>query len=235
MRKKRYLIAAAILAALAGGPAAASAATLKLDAYDPDNGHFAGPVTSGTLDAGQYYVAVVDGTVSYYSPAMWTDPFAPFEAICGTTERRPAHSTPGKTNGRVGMDAETVFARPCFGPSSNRNPKVGHWPNFEINATSTQRQGPDFKYVTPLDGPFSEPTGTNTYKYPIVGNGVPAQFRLRDWPGTRDNYGQLWIDVRPATGSDCAGDRWRAWGFADGDECWYTIEVLSKTPVPSAG
>jgi hypothetical protein len=231
MKKRNILVAAvAATASLAlSGPAFAD--TLKLDAYDHDNGHFAGPVTSPVLTAGQYYVATVDGTISYYSPTMWTDPFAPFDAICGTTERRPSHSTPDRTNGRVGMDAETIFARPCFGPAGSKTPAVGRWRNFEINSTSTERQGPAFVNVVPLDGPYSTPTGTNTYKYPLVGQGVPAQFRLRDWPGTRDNYGQLWIDVRPATGSDCSGDKWRAWGFADGDECWYTIEVLSHSPV----
>jgi hypothetical protein len=219
MRRNHIILLAAALFAVSAAPAAA-ATTYKLDAYDHDNGHYAGPVTGPTLDDGKYYVARVDGTISYYGRSMWEDPIRPFNMICGATAKKPEYATPGKTNGAVGMDAETVFARPC----TSGTPNVGHWTNFEINNNAV------FRNVNAIDGPYTTPSWDNAYEYPLLGHGTDVKFRLRDIPGTRDNYGQLRITVRLADpGRDCSGDRWRAFGFEDGGECWYTITTVNAS------
>jgi hypothetical protein len=227
---KRYLKALAVVAAAAlvtPGVASAQEKHYRLDAYDahPAKPGIAGPtVTDAPLTDGVYYVAEVGGTISYYVKAMWTKPFAPFDDICGETAGRPrwySTSLPHSRQGEVGMDAETVFARPCRGPDGAKAPAVGHWGNFEINSGD----GTLYHHVDPLDGRRTSPTWSNYYDYPILGHGQPAKFHLLDLNGaTRDNYGQLDIYIRVATGNDCSNggglENYKAFGFATAQDCW---------------
>jgi hypothetical protein len=225
MRRKRHLIAAAILGALLAGPTAATATTpphYKLDAYDPSPSvaGFAGPlVTDAPLTNGVWYIAEVEGTISYYSKRMWERPFHPFDEICGIPASEPKFRSPDvdDTGAPVGMDVETVFARPCRGPEGDKWPKLGRWPNFEINPGD----GAGYRHITPTDGPHSTPSWSNAYDYAMLGNDLPAKFRLRDLPGaTKDNYGRLDIYVRPASFIDCEHGIYRAFGFSDFQSCW---------------
>jgi hypothetical protein len=223
--RKRLLVAAAIAGALLVGPSVASATPphYKLDAYDPSPSvaGYAGPlVTDAPLTDGVWYIAEVEGTISYYRARSWENPFAPFDAICGDPRPAPKFRSPDVDNedeGAVGMDSEVVFARPCRGPEGAKYPKPGKWNNFEINPGD----GAGYRHITPTDGVHTTPTWSNAYDYAILGNGLPAKFRLRDLPGaTKDNYGRLDIYVRPASFIDCEHGIYKAFGFADFQSCW---------------
>ena len=207
---KRYLIVVAAVfgALLAVSPIAS--ASIKLDAYDPDNGHYAGPVSGQNLVDGVWDVAEVEGTISYYSAGTWAHPTSPFDDICGDTVAK-ARWPSGSRNGPTGMDAETVFARPC---SRTKGPSLGHWSNFEINNNNV------FRHVDTIDGAISTPSWSHAYDYALLGHDKPVQFRLRDLPGTKDNYGKLDILVRPATFNDCDHERHVAFGFEDRFSCY---------------
>jgi hypothetical protein len=47
--------------------------------------------TAQPLTSTVWYVAEVSGTVSYWSYRMWSTPFAPYDAICGTPESGPMY------------------------------------------------------------------------------------------------------------------------------------------------
>jgi hypothetical protein len=188
-------------------------AKLVLDSHDSDDGRYAGPVTSPVLQAGKLYVAEVNGTISYYSRSTWLGPTAPWDDICGNPDDRPQIGSPGLRNGPVGMDAEVVFARPCFGPDGAKTPKPGRWDNFEFKTNN-------FFYHSPaVGGPFTSASWSHAYDYVLRGFDKPAQFRLRDIPGTADNYGRLAITIRKATAGDCWSNRHSYFGFATESEC----------------
>jgi hypothetical protein len=217
VKKTRYIAAAAVAACAAlASPALASAAKLsplKLDSHDSDDGHYAGPAKGPTLAAGTWYVVKVDGTISYYSKAIWQSPedLAPYTQLCGSPDPRPAYPSKDKAGNnlpdqyRVGMDAETVFARPCYLDASGAAaPKLGHWDNFQVSADG----GITWHHPNTLSGRLSTWTADNAYSYAVLGQGKPVQFRLKDIPGTADNYGRLNIAFRVADGSDCSADGW---------------------------
>jgi len=227
---KRFLTGFAATVALGiglVGPASAAEMHYRLDAHaaHPAKPGIAGPVvTSAPLTPGVFYVAEVEGTLSYYVKQMWTRPFAPFDDICGYTRARPEYfssSVDEAAQGEVGMDAETVFGRPCGDDGSGQSPQPGHWSNFEINSGD----GTLYHHIEPMEGRRDTPTWSDAYDYAIKGAGNPAKFHLLDLAGkTRDNYGQLDIYVRAAVGDDCghggALELYKAFGFESYEACW---------------
>lgn len=221
MKRTKLLIAFGIMAiacSSATGVATAKLPTsnnLRLDAYEPNNDGFAGPVTSKILPAGTHWVAEVQGTVSYYEPSFYGGNRMPFPKVCGTPDDSgpmfPSDDRPWDHT--VGQDAEFIFARPWTERGCNKNPLPMHWGNFQIS------RGAGYGHTDPLGGPSAAPAADHKYSYPITGVGKSAQFRLKDRPRTNDNYGVFKIRVRAATGADCGSGGYARFGFADEASC----------------
>jgi hypothetical protein len=198
---------------VAAEPTEADPYVVWLDSHDSDDGHYAGPAMGPRLTDGKIYVATVQGSLSYYAASMWKHPEKPFDAICGETDELPTFPSPHVKDGDVGMDAEMIFGRPCSGPDGDKSPGLGHWTNFEINTNTV------FRYIRAIGSPFATYSPSHTYEYPLFGHGAAVQFRLRDLPGTADNYGRLRISVALADTGECNGDEYQDFGFATWDEC----------------
>ena len=233
MKRTKLLLVIGVMAmAFAGLTGAAQAKqagslNLTLDSYEPNNDGFAGPVASKILPAESRWVAVVQGTFSYYNPSMYVaHPAAPFQVLCGTPDfTGPLFPSPDKASNKpVGMDAEFEFARPSRRSTCNRHPLPGHWYNFQIKTGSTWGHIPD------LGAGEVVPTADHTYSYPLVGWDRPAQFRLKDRPRTSDNYGELKISIRPATSADCGFQDWHSFGYASEAECTASLPAPAAPP-----
>jgi hypothetical protein len=222
---KRFITvgALAVIAAFAAaGPAsAAEPEVIWLNSHDSDDGHYAGPVTSDALEAGTWYVAEVKGTFSFYAKKVWKDPesAAPWTSVCGLPDSEPFYGPDDA--GPTGMDAEVVFARPCYERDGAMWPKPGHWSNFQVLINGT------WHHPTAFGGAWPAQDYNNAYRYPFLGAGKTLRFRLVDWPGTADNYGKLRITIRTADATDCVNgdwdDAWTQLGFATKDECLNTL------------
>jgi hypothetical protein len=233
MKRTKLLMVIGVMviafAGLAGAAQAKKSASLNvtLDTYEPNNDGFAGPVASKVLPDHSRWVAVVQGTFSYYSPSLYVDhPARPFQVLCGTPDfTGPLFPSPDKpSNKPVGMDAEFQFARPSRRSRCQRYPLPGHWYNFQIKTAGTWSHIPDL-------GPGEVvPTADHTYSYPLVGYDRPAQFRLKDRPRTSDNYGELKIAIRPATNADCGDGDWKTFRFHSEERC----ERSLPAPAPAA-
>ncbi len=174
---------------------------LILRAYAPDVTGYAGPVsTRQILPSGALYVADVGGRISYWAAQEFTDPTSPWNTVCGKPELVFGRN--------FGIDAEFVFGRPAVAPCPTLPQR---FPNFEVSTG-----GAGFSHPAPFGGPYSAPTPHHLYSYPLVGTGEVASFRLKDdpngHPATADNYGFLWIYIRPAVPSDCAGGQYLLFG-----------------------
>jgi hypothetical protein len=202
MKLGRVAIAFAAAVAIAGGASSTALAvpateTIYLDSHEAPSVGFAGPVSSTqTLSGGTYYVATVSGTYSLWKSTQWS-------STCrGTSLSSPTFSTSGVTNGRVGVDAESLFAAPKgAGGCTASLPK--HFDVFQVLQVGT------WSHVEPTRGQFNTPTSDHTYKY-VLKTGttaVPFQFRIRDYH-TADNYGRLQILLRKAWDGDCSNGGW---------------------------
>lgn len=194
MRKFRVPLVAVTACLMCVAPASAALTgteTLKLDSYKTPNTGVAGPVsTADTLAAGQLYNVTVRGTYSAYLPSLWLGSEAPSLLPCGAPKNAPVTPSPaGPGTGRVGADAETIFAAIERGGCNNPYPR--HHSHFQINT------GTGFAHPEPVGGPVATPSADNGYSYAVTGAGQPAAFRIEDFD-TRDNYGQLTITVTRA-------------------------------------
>lgn len=166
----------------------------------------------GSVAAGMWYVAEVQGTASFSKPSQWIRPKKRHghpAVVCGTPEVAPMFPSPYAATGKVGFDPETMFARitkaqKCLGDPLPRTTR-----RFQINP------GHVFRHLTPLTGRQATPAGDHAYAYPFQGLGGRVLFREIDRP-TFDNYGRFHIVIRPATAGDCAGAQWRAFAGEDG-------------------
>lgn len=212
-------IVAIVFAGLAGAAQAKVRGSLNvtLDSYEPNNDGFAGPVSTAKLPEGSRWVAVVQGTFSYYAPSLYNAPTAPFTMLCGDPiDSGPIFPSPDRPANRpVGMDAQFVFGRPSTRKICNKYPLPSAWRNFEIR---TGKLSP-YEHYAALGPTLTAPTADHTYSYPLVGWGQPAQFRLKDRPRTSDNYGELKISLRPATADDCGNYDYGSFGYPDEATC----------------
>jgi hypothetical protein len=213
-------IVAIVFAGLAGAAQAKARGSLNvtLDSYEPNNDGFAGAVSTKNLPEGSRWVAVVQGTFSYYEPSQYSSPSKPFKALCGTPDLSgPLFASPDKpAGGPVGMDAEFLISRPARKASWCASHPLPHrWPNFEMR---TGKLSP-YQHYSALGPTLYAPTADHTYSYPLVGWGQAAQFRLKDRPRTSDNYGELKISLRPATAGDCGNYDWESFGYHSQPEC----------------
>ncbi len=224
VRRNGFLLVVLALVLGLTGPAAAQAAfpqSRVLDAYEPNNDHYAGPVrTTSTLVAGTPYVAEVQGTFSYYEKQNLKKKTleAPWSALCGTplsAPMFPSSHVKKKFQGRVDLDPEFLFAIPRKSAADCLSSYPQHWINFQITNHVTSGV---FDHVEPL-GPYpTAPTVDHKYLYPLTGIGDRAAFRLLDVPRTDDNYGELHIVVRLATAQECTANFAR-FGYADAGGC----------------
>jgi hypothetical protein len=81
------------------------------------------------------------------------------------------------------------------------------WDNLQAN------DGSGWKHPNVLStGALTAPRPSHKYDYAIVGHQKALKFRLVD-PDMRDNNGRLQIGVRTAVASDCAGEKYKAFGI----------------------
>jgi hypothetical protein len=171
---------------------------------NPNSGSV-GVTSPGSLAAGAWYVAEVQGTGSYHKPSMWLHPRTASgkpAVVCGTPEAAPLFNTSGAPTGKVGFDPETMFARVTKAKTCANDPLPRTTRRFQVNPAHVWR------HPTPLTGRQTTPSADHRYEYAIKGVGVPVGFRQLDAP-TYDNYGAFHIHLRRATDADCAGGRWR--------------------------
>lgn len=207
---RRLIVGVTTLVAIGAAASAAQARplpipeTLSLHSHAQNVTGYTGPAKShGRLPVSALYVATVSGSLSYWERSQWKHPHGPFNTVCG----EPFFSS--RNGGDVGIDAEFVYGRPSTKPCPT---KPFHWANFEISTDG----GLSYSHRSPLGGPFTAPTKTHTYSYPLVGSGQHAFFRLKDMPHgvpeTADNYGTLTITLRGAVPSDCAAGGYLLFG-----------------------
>jgi len=210
---RSLLLALAATAALPAPAALGATQTVTLDARAGRSPTVAGPVSGPRLERGRHYVVVARGTISYYAGRQYRRPVRPWDTVCGRTEPRPQFRSPGRPNGPVGMDAETVFARPWTRRMCARYPGAVNWGNFQIST------GGRFRDLPAAGAPFTAPRADHTYAYVVRGRDRRVRFRLVDTRGKRDNYGRLRIRVRPAVAGDCATLGPRTFGAASEAAC----------------
>lgn len=155
--------------------------TLQYDMYDTGTDDVVDPIPVSTiaLPLGEFYFVTVSGTFSFWEIAEW-------DSVCaGSPEPSPQTPSPGTQNGLVGVDAEYIFAHPCFMYDGSSLPL--NIPNFEI---STDNQQTWFDPIS-IGGSYSS---SHVYRYAIRSEGHPIAFRELDSP-TIDNYGVLTIEI----------------------------------------
>jgi len=197
-------------------PSAASAASyfehFTLDSYHAGGAKYTPPASSHTKLKSALYVAFVQGTFSYYGAINYSDPQPPWSILCGTPALAPMFPSAGGS-GKVGFDAEYVFARPWTAPLCAKAKLPVKWINFQMYSGSGA-----WSHPTPLVA-TTAPTASHSYEYAIVGEKAHnVKFRLYDID-TRDNYGSLTISLRDATPADCSGTKYLAFGLSKESEC----------------
>jgi len=160
---------------------------LMLDANERRADGAAGPMhTKRRLRRGARYRVTVQGTLSFYPPAMWMTP-PTGHVICGTPEPLPMFTLPGQVTGPVGFDAEMMYAVPTGPAHCGRLGLPRPWKNFQMAAGR--------RFAHPGAGRRTRPNSAHRYQYRVRGLGRPLRFRLIDSQAT-DNYGALKITVR---------------------------------------
>lgn len=226
----KRIVAMVTVAAACAAPVGAAASTprtpvpvtesLVLDSYS--HGRIPTTQSSFKLTKGDWYVATVSGTISYWAPINYTKPQRPYKIVCGTPEGSAQYSGSRGGDGPVGLDAEFVFARPWTKKACARADLPAHWSNFQAS-TGGAWAHPESLGATP-----TAPTRNHTYSYVLQGRDKLAQFRLTDIY-YRDNYGELHISLRRATTADCAAD-YASFGYPSAAAC-----TGSSAFMPSVG
>ena len=181
---------------------------LVLDAYSPTRNFVTPPVSSESkLGRNRLYVATVRGSVSFYESVDYVALQAPWRVMCGATQRAPMFSSAGGS-GRVGNDAEFIFALPLVSRSCAKTRLPQPYTNFQANL------GQGWKHPNVLSRQTAvEPSRSHTYEFALTGVGKRVSFRLID-PDTRDDYGSFRIYLRSAVTGDCAGRGHGAFGLS---------------------
>ena len=181
---------------------------LVFDAYSPAHTGFTPPVSSRSkLARGHLYVATVRGSVSFYEAVDYVAIQASWHAMCGAPERAPMFSSAGGS-GRVGDDAEFIFALPVAGSSCANTRLPQPYTNFQANV------GQGWKHPSVLSRQtLVKPSRSHTYQFALTGGGMPVSFRLID-TDTRDDYGGFRIYLRDAVAGDCSGGGHGAFGLS---------------------
>lgn len=158
-------------------------------------------VSVGTLINGQTYLVTVTGWVSYWFKSLWDAyPSAgiPVQPPKYYSDAPGAPSPADQT--KTGYDWQCLFAY----PQSPFAPTLALPLPYSQNRLSLDG---GVTYIDPpaLGGLSCSPD--HTYRYLIVGKGLPSYFRISDTGPTYDNYGKYKICVQAvccSTGSGCA-------------------------------
>jgi hypothetical protein len=202
------LVLACVLPVSSAAAGSVSERPLVLDAYSPARKHFTLPVSSRSkLARRQLYVATVRGSVSFYEAVDYVALQAPWHVMCGTLERAPLFGSAGGS-GRVGNDAEFIFALPLVGNTCVNTRLPRSYTNFQANVGQGWQHPSVLSSHTPV-----RPSPSHTYEFALVGVGKSVSFRVLD-PDTRDDYGSFHIYLRHATTGDCAGRGHSAFGLS---------------------
>jgi len=170
----------------AAGDATGDWLVLPMDAFTYDTvSQSAGSAI--TLKLREKYRIVLAGTYSLWAPDQWTNPYI---CIWGKSEPDPMLASPGRMNGRVGLDPFVVFARPfyrndCYDP--NLVPAAERVSRIMISLDG----GIDYAILSPVETGYRE---NHTYVYPVTGEGYTIKIRLDD-AVMDDNYGQLFVMI----------------------------------------
>jgi hypothetical protein len=180
---------------------------LVLDAYSPTHQSFTPPVSSRSkLARDRLYVATVRGSVSFYESIDYLAIQAPWHVMCGAPERAPMFNSAGGS-GRVGTDAEFIFALPLVARSCANARLPRPYTNFQANL------GQGWEHPSVLSRQtLVKPSRSHTYEFALTGAGKPVSFRLID-TDTRDDYGSFRIYLRTAVAGDCSGHGYQAFGL----------------------
>jgi hypothetical protein len=170
----------------AEGDAASDWIVLPIDAFTYDTvSQSAGSAV--TLNLREKYRIILAGTYSLWISTQWTDLYV---CIWGKSEPAPFLPSPGKVNGRVGLDPSVVFARPFYRDDCQD-------PNLVPAAERVSRimisldGGVDYAILSPQESGYRE---NHTYVYPVTGEGFPIRVRLDD-AVMDDNYGQIFVMI----------------------------------------
>ena len=156
-------------------------------------------VSVGTLVDGRTYLITVTGWVSYWFKSLWdnypstgipADPPEYYSDAPGAP--LPADQT------KTGYDWRCLFAYPQFpGAPSLSLPLLYSQDRVSLDGGATYIE------LEPLGGLSCAPD--HTYRFLIVGQGLPAYFRITDTGPTYDNYGKYKICVQSvcSTGGEC--------------------------------
>jgi hypothetical protein len=200
---------------------------LVLDAYSPAHRSSTPPVSSrSTLAGDRLYVATVRGSVSFYESVDYIAIQAPWHVMCGAPERAPMFSS-GGGSGRVGDDAEFIFALPVVGRSCAGERLPRPYTNFQANVG----QGWSHPNALSRQG-LVEPSRSHTYEFALTGADKPVSFRLID-TDTRDDYGSFRIYLRRAVAGDCSGRGHEAFGLSRMACLAATADSPSPPPLPA--
>ena len=181
---------------------------LVLDAYSPAHKGFTPPVSSHSkLARRRLYVATVRGSVSFYESVDYVAIQAPWHVMCGAPQLAPMFSSAGGS-GRVGTDAEFIFALPLVGRSCAKTRLPRPYTNFQANLGQGWTHPSVLSRQTLL-----KPSRSHTYAFALTGAGKPVSFRLLD-TDTRDDYGSFRIYLRNAAAGDCSGRGPGAFGLS---------------------
>ena len=185
---------------------------------------------------GTWSIVEVQGTGSFHYSSVWSNPQRIFKnaakttternaVICGTPEAEPMFPSPGVKNGKVGFDAETLFARPVAEDVCADWPAPMTTRRFEIH------DGERWFHPTTLLGRYTSPRADHTYTYALFGEDARPVFRVRDEP-TYDNYGRFKIHIRQAYSSDCLNRQWRNFLYGYGGD-GFTCEAACVAALPA--
>lgn len=147
-------------------------------------------VTVGTLVNGQTYLVTVTGWVSYWFKSRWDA-----NPTVGIPAQPPMYysNAPGAPlqadQTRTGYDWHCLFAY----PQPPGTPVLALPSPYSSNRLSLDG-GATFVDPAPLGGLPCSPD--HTYRYLIVGKGLPSYFRITDTGPTYDNYGKYKICVQ---------------------------------------
>ena len=145
-----------------------------------------------SLEQGQSYTVSISGTFSWWEArhwGVWTGSNA--SRVCGgRADRAPLYSSPGRTNGPVGNDAEFQFAYPYGSQGCDNSDPIP----FPIRLFRFSLDGGNaFSWFEPIDRKYNS---AHFYQYSVVGRGHPIVFSFEDsyYP---DNFGIFIITIDP--------------------------------------
>ncbi len=227
MRRSTARIAAVALAFGFASVAVPAASAQLPETFDLDTNStsapFGAPSSNQTpLTAGGGYVVQAQGTMSLWTLAQWSDPS--YVTCAGTAEQAPVLASPGKTNGPVGVDAESRYA-PLANSAADCASSLRPTPNVQLS-------GPGgFSHPAPL---ATSNAAAHVYRYPVRGSGAPLTARFVD-PAPQDNYGVFRFTVGTPTVADCANGGAAALGFPSEAACVGSASAnsVSATPIAS--